>query len=360
MVRWVPFHYSYSIPNNSTIILVLYGAGHECSEYVEQHGIADADEEPASTHDANADALDGSDVAIEAVLQHIADGGSQDLPAGYSIDDNSSLITHNEVEVYESEVAGHAQVAEALNMGKGGEEKKKRSLVSGEDTNLCDPKFSVIVTSNSFDSLEGGTTRSTILAPVVLAYQPPPQQINKLIHHTLESNTMIDEALHILKRVPLDRSTPAWLMELGQYAQKVRQVPLLGPDFTCFDSNIGRNEVYGEWEEFVHLSRVTYYYNRTRNTYTGLNIRDCSQDHIDKFKAWIEVTQGQMVPFFSENVTLPIDGIINDLNLRPNFDFKLDHILLRQLRNELDWFHAESSTSTTIFSNRETMEEIIS
>ncbi|KAG1860388.1 hypothetical protein F4604DRAFT_1684397 [Suillus subluteus] len=71
------------------------------------------------------DALDGSDVAIEAVLQHIADGGSQDPPAGYSVDDNGSLITHNEAEVYKSEVAGHAQVAEALNMGKGGEENKE-------------------------------------------------------------------------------------------------------------------------------------------------------------------------------------------------------------------------------------------
>ncbi|KAG1845940.1 tRNA synthetases class I-domain-containing protein [Suillus tomentosus] len=101
--------------------------------FMEQHGVADADEEPASTDDADADALDGSDVAIEAVLQHIADGGSQDPPAGYSIDDNGSLITHNEAEVYESEVAGHAQVAEALNMGEGGEE-TKRSLVSGEDS----------------------------------------------------------------------------------------------------------------------------------------------------------------------------------------------------------------------------------
>jgi hypothetical protein len=33
----------------------------------------------------------GADI-IEAVLQHIADGGSQDLPAGYSVDDNLSHI----------------------------------------------------------------------------------------------------------------------------------------------------------------------------------------------------------------------------------------------------------------------------
>ncbi|KAG0706560.1 hypothetical protein DFH29DRAFT_995942 [Suillus ampliporus] len=45
-------------------------------------------------------------------------------------------------------------------------------------------------------------------------------------------------------------------------------------------------------------------------------------------------------------------------------DFKLDRIFLRQLRTELDWFHTdaltlESSTSATIFSNRETMEKLI-
>ncbi|KAG1804831.1 uncharacterized protein HD556DRAFT_1303392 [Suillus plorans] len=344
----------------------------------EQHGVADAHEEPASTDNADADALDGSDVAIKAILQHIADGGSQDPPAGYSVNDNGSLITHNEAEVYESEVAGHAQVAEALNIGEGGEEIKEiPGFGRGQRRR----------TTNTF-------TSSTILAPAVLACQPPQRQINKPIHHTLESNTTIDEALRILKRVPLDRSTPAWPMQLGRYAQKVRRVPLLGPDFTVqgLQFNLFKNEVYGEWEEFVHLSRVAYYYNRTRNTYTGLNIRDCSQDRIDKFEAWIEVTRGRVQgdlilvaePMRTQNVDgdvylyylvaleariigwlEPLDG----LELEAQFwkhveffprDFKLDRILLRQLRTELDWFHAESSTSATIFSNRETMEKIIS
>ncbi|KAG1849817.1 hypothetical protein C8R48DRAFT_778410 [Suillus tomentosus] len=40
-------------------------------------------------------------------------------------------------------------------------------------------------------------------------------------------------------------------------------------------------------------------------------------------------------------------------------NFKLDRSLVRQLRAELDWFHAENSTSATIFSNRETTEKII-
>jgi hypothetical protein len=99
----------------------------------EQHGVADADEEPAFTDDTDTDALDGSDIAIEAILQHIADGSSQDPPAGYRVNDNGSLITHNEVEVYELDIAGHAQVAKALNMGEGGG-KEKRFLVLGEES----------------------------------------------------------------------------------------------------------------------------------------------------------------------------------------------------------------------------------
>ncbi|KAG1787671.1 uncharacterized protein HD556DRAFT_1448519 [Suillus plorans] len=92
-------------------------------KFSEQHGVVDADEEPAFTD--NTDTLDGSDVAIKAILQHIADG-SQGPLAGYSVDpSNGSLIIHNKAEVYKLEVAGHAQAAEALNMGEGGEESKE-------------------------------------------------------------------------------------------------------------------------------------------------------------------------------------------------------------------------------------------
>ncbi|KAG1813001.1 hypothetical protein EV424DRAFT_1349196 [Suillus variegatus] len=238
--------------------------------FLPQLHIPDADEEPASTDDADIDALNGSDVAIEAILQHIADGGSQDLLAGYSVDDNGSLLTHNKAEVYELEVAGHVQVAEALNMGEGGEENKEI------------PGFGRGQRSTSI----------TILAPVVLACQPPQQQINKPIHHTSESNTTIDEALRIL---------------LGRYAEKVRQVPLLGPDFTVqrLQFDLLKNEVYGKWEEFVHPSGVAYYYNRTRNTYTGLNIRDCSQDRINKFEAWIK---GDLILVAEPMRTQNVDG----------------------------------------------------
>ncbi|KAG2744382.1 hypothetical protein P692DRAFT_20878031 [Suillus brevipes Sb2] len=217
------------------------------------------------------------------------------------------------------------------------------------------------------------------------------------------------------KTVPLDRSTPAWPTQMGRYAQKIRRVPLLVPDFMVqgLQFDLLRNEVYGEWEEFVHPSGATYYYNRTRNAYTGLNIRDCSSDRLDKFEAWVKTTQNRIQgdltlvaePVRTQNVDgdvylyylvaldahiigwmEPLDGTYlfrecdsarhwnhKRLELEAQFwkhveffprDFKLDRILLRQLRSELDWFHAdaltlEGSTSATIFSNKETMEKII-
>ena len=67
----------------------------------EQRGVqvVDSNEEPAFSGDT----VDGSDVAVDAVLQHIADG-SQGPPTGYSIDHDGALIPHNESEVYELEV----------------------------------------------------------------------------------------------------------------------------------------------------------------------------------------------------------------------------------------------------------------
>jgi hypothetical protein len=78
----------------------------------EQRAIEDS--EPPFTDDT--DGADGSDVTVEAVTKHIADG-DQDVPAGYSLDHDGSLITHNESEVYESEIAQDAQ-ADVSNEGK--------------------------------------------------------------------------------------------------------------------------------------------------------------------------------------------------------------------------------------------------
>ncbi|KAG1877170.1 hypothetical protein F4604DRAFT_1680219 [Suillus subluteus] len=146
--------------------------------------------------------------------------------------------------------------------------------------------------------------------------------------------------------VPLDRSTPAWPTQLGRYAQKTRsQSPSL--QTVALNSNINRQEVYGEWERFVHPSGATYYYNETRNTYTGLNVRDCPSVQLEDFENWVKAMRsrvnGDHTIITEPARTQNVDGDIylyylvapeaEDLNLRPSF--------------------------ATIFSNKEVMEKII-
>ncbi|OJA17054.1 hypothetical protein AZE42_11364, partial [Rhizopogon vesiculosus] len=71
-------------------------------------------EEPPFTD--NTDGADRSDVTVEAVAKHIADG-NQDMPTGYSLDHDGSLITRNQSAVYESEITLDAQ-AEVSNTGE--------------------------------------------------------------------------------------------------------------------------------------------------------------------------------------------------------------------------------------------------
>ncbi|KAG0702521.1 hypothetical protein DFH29DRAFT_875062 [Suillus ampliporus] len=144
------------------------------------------------------------DMAIEAVLQHIADG-SQDPPAGYSVDHNSSLITHNEAEVYESEVAGHAQAAEALNMA-----------ISCLFL-LRDPKFSVTVTSYSFDSLEGGTRDEVMV--VTLQYHLPDLHLGLPLGWLVNLGPTSSAAslLTLLSANAVESEIPWWLSVRGIY-----------------------------------------------------------------------------------------------------------------------------------------------
>ncbi|KIK46554.1 hypothetical protein CY34DRAFT_104961 [Suillus luteus UH-Slu-Lm8-n1] len=96
---------------------------------------------------------------------------------------------------------------------------------------------------------------------------------------------------------PLHHSTPAWPTQLGRYAQKTKS-----------------HEVYGEWEMFVHPSGAVYYYNETRNTYTGLNIRDCPTDRLEKFEAWVKAMRGRVTKdrtIVAEPARIPnVDGDI--------------------------------------------------
>ncbi|KAG1814474.1 hypothetical protein EV424DRAFT_1541427 [Suillus variegatus] len=93
---------------------------------------------PAFTDDA--DISDRSDVAVEAVLQHIVDGG-QNPPAGYSVDPNGLLTPHNESEVYESEVAGNAHVAKASNTGEGEESKEMPRFGRGQRKRIANTLY---------------------------------------------------------------------------------------------------------------------------------------------------------------------------------------------------------------------------
>ncbi|KAG2039135.1 hypothetical protein BDR03DRAFT_1009328 [Suillus americanus] len=94
----------------------------------------------------------------------------------------------------------------------------------------------------------------------------------------------------------IGRSTPAWPTQLGWYAQKTIRTPP-GPDFKVEEMQFhpAQQEVYGEWERFIHPSGAIYYYNETRNTYTGLNIRDCSAARLDNFEAWIKAIRGRVI-----------------------------------------------------------------
>ncbi|KAG2737372.1 hypothetical protein P692DRAFT_20883636 [Suillus brevipes Sb2] len=77
---------------------------------------------------------------------------------------------------------------------------------------------------------------------------------------------MSHSSLNMTVIVPIDRSTPAWPTQLGRYAQKTKRMLPQGPDFTVhkMQFDYSQQEVYGEWEKFVHPSGATYYYNKTR------------------------------------------------------------------------------------------------
>jgi len=60
---------------------------------------ADEEAEPPFAHAADAE-LDPSDVAVDAVLQHIA-SGKLSVPHGYGADELNNLLAHNESESYE-------------------------------------------------------------------------------------------------------------------------------------------------------------------------------------------------------------------------------------------------------------------
>ncbi|KAG1856434.1 hypothetical protein F4604DRAFT_1685463 [Suillus subluteus] len=100
----------------------------------------------------------------------------------------------------------------------------------------------------------------------------------------------------MLNMVPFDRSTPVWPTQLRRYTQKASQAPLLVPDFLVQEMKFDdfRHNVYGKWEEHIHPSGATYYYSKTWNTYTGLNVRDCPKVQLENFEAWVASMRGRV------------------------------------------------------------------
>ncbi|KAG2092140.1 uncharacterized protein F5147DRAFT_657758 [Suillus discolor] len=99
------------------------------------------------------------------------------------------------------------------------------------------------------------------------------------------------------------------------------------------DSNItNSHEVYGEWEMFVHPSGAVYYYNETRNTYTGLNIRDCPTVRLEKFEAWVKAMRGKdmLEKIINRLASLGSDGTITEPGVALFGDFNTHLIDNRQ------------------------------
>ncbi|KAG2742811.1 hypothetical protein P692DRAFT_20748609, partial [Suillus brevipes Sb2] len=157
---------------------------------------------------------------------------------------------------------------------------------------------------------------------------------------------------------------------------------------------------YGEWEMFVHPSGAVYYYNETRNTYTGLNIRDCPTVRLEKFEAWVKAMRGRVnkdrtiivaeparTPNVMGDIYLyylvvleaevigwiePLDGthLFRDCDSAQQWNHKrleLEAQFWKHVeffRTALSWIIADAltldnSTSATIFSNKDMLEKII-
>ncbi|KAG2365909.1 hypothetical protein BDR07DRAFT_1373985 [Suillus spraguei] len=53
-------------------------------------------------------------------------------------------------------------------------------------------------------------------------------------------------------------------------------------------------EVRGDWEEKVHPSGATYYYNKENMTYTELNLRTCSDEQLQRLESWIDASRSKL------------------------------------------------------------------
>ncbi|KAG0692459.1 hypothetical protein DFH29DRAFT_882438 [Suillus ampliporus] len=188
--------------------------------------------------------------------------------------------------------------------------------------------------------------------------------------------------------VPFDHSTPAWPTQLGRYTQKARRAPPLVPDFLVQEMQFDdfQHNVYGKWEEHIHPSGATYYYSKTWNTYTRLNVRDCPKVQLENFEAWVASMRGRVKgdpTIVAEPArTQHVDGdvylyylVAPDVHVIGWLEPLDGAHLFRECDFAREWNHKkleleaqfcadaltlDNSTSATIFSNKEETEKIIS
>ncbi|KAG1906186.1 uncharacterized protein F5891DRAFT_1182404 [Suillus fuscotomentosus] len=93
----------------------------------------------------------------------------------------------------------------------------------------------------------------------------------------------------------LSRSVPIWPTQLRRYTE-ITLPESLSRDYNVqkMQIDLTRREVRGHWEEFVHPSGAIYYYNAKSKTYTGMNVRDCSDERLQKLESWIEVSRSKL------------------------------------------------------------------
>ncbi|KAG2141984.1 hypothetical protein DEU56DRAFT_911318 [Suillus clintonianus] len=86
----------------------------------------------------------------------------------------------------------------------------------------------------------------------------------------------------------LSRSVPVWPTQLRRES--------LGRDYNVQKMQIdfAHREVRGHWEEFIHPSGAIYHYNAKSKTYTGMNVRDCSNEQLQKLESWIKVSRSRL------------------------------------------------------------------
>ncbi|KAG2082520.1 uncharacterized protein F5147DRAFT_660474 [Suillus discolor] len=128
-------------------------------------------------------------------------------------------------------------------------------------------------------------------------------------------------------------------MLLGQYSQKTIRTPPMGPDFTVQEMQFHspQQEVFGEWERFIHPSGAIYYYNETRTdaltldnstSATIFSNKDVMEKIINRLASLDDIsssdgiiTEPGVALFVRKRLNqIYVDGIVNSLDIKAFID----------------------------------------